>query len=215
MNRADDCLAALACVPTQRFADVCCCERVKSGRGFIKQNQRRVSYQFHCDGGALAFATRNRLSQNTPNHSILALGQTQVPNQEVDALILLFFGTSKLEPCSKSQTLFHSEVGEQNVVLHHVGAAATEYLLIHLSRLVYEYFAFEGRHLSEGNAVTQHVHKTGLSCPTRPHDKECLAWQCKARAVLEHVDFACRLFLILAFLLDQHGVVNVFPGEHD
>ena len=80
----------------------------------------------------------------------MALLQTKVIDKVLHALILLLLAAAELETRSKSQRLLDSEVGEDNIILHHIAGVVAEELCIQVVLLV------EGDLAVDAHAVLQH-----------------------------------------------------------
>lgn len=121
MNRANDCTTVLPGKISKDFHDVRGCERVKTGRWLIKEDQTRVCDQLDTDGCSFTLTAGDTLDKRTADSGIGALGQLQVVDELVDACYFHWQSAWKFEFGSELETLSYRHRLEQDIVLLHVG----------------------------------------------------------------------------------------------
>ena len=61
---------------------------------------------------------------------VLTLLEAEIFNKLLYSLILLLNTALKLESCSESQSFFDSEVGKNDIILHHIASIVAKKLLV-------------------------------------------------------------------------------------
>jgi hypothetical protein len=131
---------------------------------------------------------------------------------------LLFNGSGQLETGSKSEGLLHSEVGEENIVLHNIGTIAGKSLLVKRHLVVENNGTRDGSLVDHLNTIGQDVKEGSFSSTGGTHDVGSLTGRSETGGSLDdllatvlHTSGGDLFFALSHFDLEA----DVVPGELD
>ena len=178
VDRANNSLILLwvTCQVLQGLNYLDCCERVQTRGGFIKHDNLWISDQLDSNCSPFALTARNLFLDDRADLSILTLPQTKIINELLNPCILLLDAARELKACCELQGLPDREVGEDDVILHHVAAVRSKVCLREWVLVVHEEVSRDFHPLLLLDSIAQQIEQRSLACARRAHYKGCLTW---------------------------------------
>ena len=138
--------------------------------------------------------------------------QAQVPDQTLDAAVLLLDIDLQFEPGGESYGLLDAEVGEKDIILHDVRSIVGESVLVQRILVVQHQVSSQCHALFDSDPIRKQVQKGGFTGTRRAHYKGDLARQAEACHTFQDLQLPCRLgtrFYLLLRSLDGHCVPEI------